>query len=132
MSDLYYCKLYVDTDEDLECFESSLNELSAQFFIDIEIEHPVYNNEDFDPIARTIIPYEFIECSRYYVDLAALQHTTDQIASFQSGVALLVRGLREGGRFVTVSCDFEDEIADATGWNWSESTPEPPGRGLAA
>ncbi|WP_210183329.1 hypothetical protein, partial [Methylobrevis pamukkalensis] len=55
----------------------------------------------------------------------------EQLASFQSGVAALVSNLREGGRFVTASCDFEDLIADETGWNWTEDQPEPPGRAKA-
>lgn len=132
MSDPYYCKLYVDTDEDVGNLESALDGAATEAFAGIGVEYPVYRNEDFDPSAREKVPYDFIECSRYYVELGTLEQVPDQLSDFQSGVAVLVKSLREDGRFVTASCDFEDDIAAATGWNWSESTPEPPGRGVAA
>ena len=128
MSDPYYCKLYIDTDEDEGNLELALAEAAASTFADVRVEYPVYPNDDFDPRSRVRMPYDFIQCSRYYVELGTLEQVADQLSDFQSGVAALVKRLREDGRIVTASCDFEEVIADATGWNWSESTPEPPGR----
>ncbi|WEK02283.1 MAG: hypothetical protein P0Y59_11560 [Candidatus Sphingomonas phytovorans] len=132
MPDPYYCKLYVDTDEDIERVETALDDAAADAFADIRVDYPVYDNENFDPSSREKRPYDFIECSRYYVELGTEEQVADQLSGFQSGVAALIKRLREEGRFVTASCDFEDAIADATGWNWTESKPEPPGRAVAA
>lgn len=132
MSDPYYCKLYVDTDDDIEKLEAALDNAAVNSFEDIRVEYPVYRNEDFDPSSQAKVPYDFIECSRYYVELGTVEQVPDQLTGFQSGVSILVKSLRDEGRFVTASCDFEDAIADATGWNWTESNPEPPGRVIAA
>jgi len=88
--------------------------------------------KSFVPSSRAKPSYEFVDCSRYYVELGTLEQVSEQLSGFQSGVGVLVKRLREEGRFVTASCDFEDAIAEATGWNWSEDTPEPPGRNLVA
>ena len=130
MSDPYYCKLYVDSDEEIKSLESALGEASAEIFAEISVEYPVFENEDFDFRSREKVPYDFIECSRYYVELGTVERIPDQLPDFQSGVAALVKNLREGGRFVTASCDFEDVVADATGWNWTKRKPEPPGRAI--
>ncbi|KCZ52926.1 hypothetical protein HY29_17860 [Hyphomonas beringensis] len=127
MSDPYYCKLYIDTDEDEGDLELALADAAASAFADVRVEYPVYPNDDFDPSSRARMPYDFIQCSRYYVELGTLERAAE-LPDFQSGVAVFVRSLRDNGRIVTAACDFEELIADATGWNWSESTPEPPGR----
>ena len=132
MPDPYYCKIYVDTEDDIGKLEAALADAAGDAFADIRVEYPVYDNENFDPASQAKVPYEFIECSRYYIELGTLEQVPGQLADFQSGVATLVRSLRDEGRFVTASCDFEDVIADATGWNWTESNPEPPGRAVAA
>ncbi len=131
MPDPYYCKLYVDTDEDIGMLETALDDAVAKALAGIGVEYPVYDNENFDPGSRNNVPYDFIECSRYYVELGTVDQVPDQLSAFQSGVAAVVKQLREEGRFVTASCDFEDTIADATGWNWTEDKPEPPGRAIA-
>lgn len=131
MSNQYFCELYVDTDEDMGNLEAALDDAAANAFADARVEYPVFPNDNFDPASQDKVPYDFIECSRYYVELSTVEQVPDQLADFQSGVATLVRSLREKGRFVTASCEFEDAIADATGWNWTESNPEPPGRSVA-
>jgi hypothetical protein len=128
MPDPYYCKLYIDTDEDIAVLEAAVKRASDAIFSGIDVEAPVFRNEDFDAGARSRAPYDFIESSRYYIELGTIEEVPEQIPDFQSGVARLVRSLREEGRFVTASCSFEDVIADGTGWNWTEETPEPPGR----
>lgn len=131
MPDPFYCKLYIDTDEDIDDLDAELNRLRVSVFEGVAVEAPLYRNENFDAVAREKSPYEFIESSRFYAEVGTIEEVPEQLASFQSGVAALVSNLREGGRFVTASCDFEDLIADETGWNWTEDQPEPPGRAKA-
>jgi len=128
MPDPYYCKIYVDTDDDIEKLQTALDDAVAEAIVGIRVEYPAYENENFDPGSGNNVPYDFIERSRYYVDLGTIEQVPDQLPAFQSGVATVVKHLRAEGRFVTASCDFEDVIADATGWNWTEDKPEPPGR----
>jgi len=89
---------------------------------------PVYVNEKFALHAKDQLPYDFIECSRYYSEVEYEDEIEGRLSEFQSGVAELVLRLREAGRFVTASCVFEELIAADTGWNWTEAQPEPPGR----
>ncbi|MBN8809386.1 MAG: hypothetical protein J0I47_14285 [Sphingomonas sp.] len=131
MSNPYFCELYVDTNEDIRKVEAALNSAAADAFSGIFVELPIYKNDNFQETSINKVPYDFIECSRYYVELGTVEQVPDQLSDFQSGVAVLVKSLRERGWFVTASCDFEDAIADVTGWNWTEGNPEPPGRAIA-
>ncbi|HEY0151432.1 MAG TPA: hypothetical protein VGB92_05505 [Longimicrobium sp.] len=127
-ADPYYCTLYVDTVEPIDDLQAALDEACDRIFKGIGVEAPAYRNDGFDADARSRVPYQFIQCSRYFVELGTLEEVPEQLADFQSGVAEVVRSLREEGRFVTAACCFEDLIADNTGWNWTGDTPEPPGR----
>lgn len=128
MSPQLFCELYIDTEESPEEIETAVTRASREAFRDLSVEVVTYRNEDFEPSARQRSPYSAIECSRYYAEVAALSAPIDRVDEFQSGTAALVRALREGGRFVTASCDFEEVIAELTGWNWTRDQPEPPGR----
>jgi hypothetical protein len=128
MSPQLFCELYIDTDESAEELENAMNQAGREAFRDLSVEVVTYRNEDFEPPTRQCSPHSAIECSRYYAEVAARSAPIDRADEFQSGTAALVRALREGGRFVSASCDFEGVIADLTGWNWSRDNPEPPGR----
>ena len=128
MSSQLFCELYVDTDESIEELENAVNQAVREAFGGLTVDMVTYRNEDFEPSARQRSPYSAIECSRYYMEVAARSASTDRAGEFQSGTAAFVRALRDGGRFVSASCDFEEVIADLTGWNWSRNNPEPPGR----
>lgn len=130
MSDPYYCKLYIDTDEAIDELEISISEFVKERFTGIEVEYPIFRNEDFEASATGRTPYDFIAASKYYVELGTIEEIPEQIEKFHSKTANLIAALREGGRFVTASCDFEDLIAAETGWNWTEEDPQPPGRDL--
>lgn len=130
MPDPYFCKLYVDTDEEILELQGLLKNLEFDIFNEFSIEIIVYRNEDFKEMARGLVPYSFIECSRYYVEVGTLKEVPECILGFQSAVATLVSSLRNEKRFITVSCDFEDIIVNETGWNWTRDTPEPPERTL--
>ena len=128
MADPLFCEVYIDTDEHLDQIERSVDEARQAAFHDMKVEAVVYENDNFDPSARQRSPYHFIEASRYYAEIGIEDEPPEQVSDFQSGVAALVKELRAGGRFVTASCDFEDVVADLTGWNWTKAQPEPPGR----
>lgn len=132
MSDLYYCKIYIDTEASIEEIETVLADVVADTLEGISVEYPVYRNENFYPAARKNVPYEFVECSRYYVEMGVEENTPEGLSIFHSAVVAVIRRLREAGCFATASCDFEDVVAEATGWNWTEGNPEPPNRDVAA
>lgn len=128
MPDQFYCKLYIDTSENIDELDAELTRLCNSAFQGFAVEAPVYRNGNFDVSARELSPYEFIESSQYYAEVGTIETAPAQLARFQSGVVVLVSNLREGGRFVTASCDFEELIIEETGWNWTKDQPEPPGR----
>lgn len=128
MSPQSFCELYIDTDESIEEIEVAVIREGRGAFGDLNVEMVTYRNEDFEPSSRQRSPYSAIECSRYYAEITTLSASIDREDEFQSGTVALVRALREGGRFVTASCDFEEVIAGLTGWNWTRDKPEPPGR----
>jgi len=49
VSDPYYCKLYVDTDEDEGSLEAALVLAVGEAFGDIVVEYPIYRNEILRP-----------------------------------------------------------------------------------
>ena len=126
MTDPYYCKLYVETDEDIAGVQEELRSLCESVFGSVAVECPVYRNEDFAEMAAT--PYDPIFSSRYYAEVGTTQQRPEWIVPFQAGVATLVKAFRRSDRFVTASCGFEGLIAEVTGWNWTDDTPNPPGR----
>lgn len=128
MSSQLFCELYVDTDESIESVKEILERHCLEVFQKIVVEVVVYRNEDYQPSARQSFPYSAILCSPYHVEIDATNTNPGLMREFHVGTADLVRFLRAGGRFVTASCDFEDLIADLTGWNWTKESPEPPGR----
>ena len=126
MSDPFYCKLYIDTGEDIDDLNAVLNELALGIFSGLPVEMPLYRNENFDSDKSKQTSYDFIESSRYYSEIGMIEEVPEKLSNFQAGVASLVSKLRESGRIVTAACDFEDFIASETGWNWTKSQPYPP------
>lgn len=72
--------------------------------------------------------YDPILCSALTAEVALDEEQSEFAERFQAGVVRLVEMLRSRGAFVAASCDFEERIAQETGWNWSARTAEPPGR----
>ena len=122
-----FCELYVDTDEEIEELEKAIRRASEHAFADISVEFVVYRNDDFDPSAKQRYPYSSIEASQYLAEVSPQTDLSEQPTQYQLGVARLIGALREPGRIVSASCDFEDLIAKETGWNWTRDQPEPPG-----
>lgn len=130
--DPLFCELYIDTDEKIEELEKAIGRASEHAFADISVGIVVYRNDDFDASAKERYPYSSIEASQYLAEVAPQTDLSEQPTQYQLGVARLIEALREPGRFVSASCDFEDLIAAETGWNWTRDQPEPPGRGVTA
>ncbi len=128
MTDLFYCKLYIDTDDDRDSLEQLLASQAAIAFGDLNVDVDVRRNEDFVAPARSATPYDFILASRFYVDVGLADENIDDVAGFQFGITQLISQMRDGQRIVTASCDFEAAIIAATGWNWTRDNPEPPSR----
>ncbi|WP_159978117.1 hypothetical protein [Roseobacter cerasinus] len=56
---------------------------------------------------------------------AYLEPTSDAISERQyiASVSALIADLRKRNLRVVASCDFEKEVSQITGWNWSEGSP---------
>jgi hypothetical protein len=124
----YYCKLYVDSNEDHESLQETIDSYVGEIFSEITAVGTVYRNENFEPERRNVLPYEFIQASRNYIELDSDGEPEGRDEEFQIGTIKLVKLLREGGRIVTASCKFEERIASETGWNWTRDNPNPPRR----
>lgn len=126
MTNPFYCKLYIDTSEELSNVQSRLDGLVKIEFPSFSVEAVTFRNENY--IQTTNLSSEFypIERSRYYVELDVESVDDSELDAFQCGVARVVKVLREGGWFVVASCDFEEVISAETGWNWSRENPMQP------
>lgn len=124
--DPYFCQLYVDTKQDRETLKKILTEFCKNEF-DFIVDPIVYKNVDFNLSARQNVPYNFIECSNFRVELEMIDEIQKNISKFNEGIARIVVQLRELGCYV-VSTEIESFLIEKTGWNWTEETPEPPGR----
>lgn len=123
---MYYCKLYIDSSEERPELQEIIDRRLKEYFQEIEVEAPVFDNENFTGETDHRSQFYPIERSRFYVEVDSECTRNDLIAEFQQGIARLVQWLREGGRFVVASCEFEDLIVSETGWNWTPETPVPP------
>jgi hypothetical protein len=123
---MYYCKLYIDTVEEQSEIQEILNSLVQQVFEHIEVDADVFRNEDYDSTVGPNSPLYPVERSRFYVEMDSECERDDLTSEFQLGVARLVKLLRDGGRFVVASCDFEDLVSAETGWNWTPDNPLQP------
>ena len=127
MSELY-CRLYIDTDDDRASVQALINALLPTAFRAVIVDAPVFKNSAFDARARLRKRYDPLECSPLTSEVSAIDESSANVEPFQAGLVRLVRELRTLGYLTTASCDFEERVSEATGWNWSVQTTEPPGR----
>jgi hypothetical protein len=100
----------------------------ASAFDGLSADAQVLRNKSFDAQARAQSAYDPVLCSALTAEVSAEDEKSQAVEAFQNGVIRLVQLLRARGAHVTASCDFEDRVAQETGWNWSARTTEPPGR----
>jgi len=126
----FFCKIYIDGIDDVEALQNFLDKVREQVFLDVNVDLDVSKNYDFDPGARAESPYHFMRCSRFFADVSAVEEASEHIENFRSGVVRLVVLLRAQGWFVTVmgDCELENKVVEETGWNWTDESPDPPGK----
>ncbi|WP_454674020.1 hypothetical protein [Achromobacter pestifer] len=120
-----YCKLYVDSKNDASAMESMLNVGVMMFFDPFAIECVFFINEVYIPDASVDSKTFPIDRSRYYVELDTEPDAGVSEDEFKLRVSKLIIWLRERSDFVIASCDFEDYVAEVTGWNWTPEQPMP-------
>lgn len=120
-----YCKLYIDTGTDQAELESEFAQGFGERVKLPGVEYTVFPNDLYkgadpvslrDPIAR----------SRYYVEIDSDPSIVFADDDFCAEIAALVIWLRQRCDYVVASCDFENYITEATGWNWTPERPLPP------
>ena len=127
MSDVLYCKLYLTCDDPWTDAAATVAAAVAAtaVFGDMAVSTVVRRNDGFVP--SRLGDYDCIEDACYSVEIDADEEEPGRLADFIAGVGSLVMSLRARGWVVTVSSDFEEEITNRTGWNWTEAAPNPPG-----
>lgn len=123
-----YCRLYLHTISDRSELLAKCGQLINGSMSGCSIESPLFlfdlrENDDFDE-GRFNIEKRFV-FARYTAEVEGTESDVDKDI-FIRGVCELISGLRASGVQVVASCEFEDQIAEQTGWNWTESSREHP------
>lgn len=126
MSRELYCRLYLTCPDDLARVDAALAAEAAAAFDGLAHDALLRRNTGYEP-GRREGDYDCIADAPYTVELDADGEPASRYDDFVSATADLVVRLRKRGWIVTVSSYFEEEIIDRTGWNWTESAPNPPG-----
>lgn len=121
-----YCRLYIDTAESREAVQTLLNRSAFSHFGELRVEAQVFKNDFYEPGRTKHLTYDAIAASIWTAEVDTEANEAVSFEVFQIGMVEMIRGLRARGMRVTASCDFEDIVAQETGWNWSVDTPEPP------
>ncbi len=121
-----YCKLYIDDEMAIEELQRLADKGVEFFFNSTSADAVVFANENYltkkggdystDPVYR----------SKYYVEIENEPGEDFERESFVAGTAGLVQWLRGYCEYVVASCDFEEDIVEKTGWNWTLETPMSP------
>ena len=114
-----YCKIYVDTDLDIEqqkdkitsvvSGEKVLFRTIATAFGEIDVNI----NEDFDEKKRNLESDGFIY-SRYYLDIEPIEGIEQQ--EYISHIGELLKSLWSSGLKSVAACDFEEELPQKGGY----------------
>ena len=121
-----YCKLYIDASFGLGEMESVFD-LGFKECISIPgVDYSLFENDSYiEGVEVTSSTYP-VERSRYYAEIDSDPADASGERAFNRSVSNLVIWLRQRCDFVVASCDFEDYIAEVTGWNWTPEHPLPP------
>ena len=132
MTERLWAKLHLTTEATFGVVERALEGDCQSSFPNGGVQAHLFPNKQFERF-RFGMPYDFWLNSEAYaeVETVGLANLTQDF--FVEGVIRLVIALRQRGWVVTavdndtVSDVLEDRLRAATGWNWTESTPTPPG-----
>ena len=114
-----YCKLYVDTDLEIEQLKDKITSIVSgekQLFRTIVTtygEIDVNKNEDFDDEKRELVPDGFIY-SKYYLDIEPKEDIGQQ--DYISSIGDLLKSLWGSGLKSVAACDFEEELPQKGGY----------------
>ena len=122
-----YCRLYIDMGSSREAVRTALKAKISEHFGPREVFARLAKNRAYARSHPGAVPYDPVTASRWTAEVDAEDASVEAFETFQSGLCIVIRELRAEGLIITASCDFEDRIAAETGWNWTETHPEPPG-----
>ncbi len=114
-----YCKLYIDTDLEIEQLKDKITSIVSgekQLFRTIVTtfgEIDVNKNEDFDDEKRELVPDGFIY-SKYYLDIEPKEDIGQQ--DYISSIGDLLKSLWDKGLKSVAACDFEEELPQKGGY----------------
>lgn len=115
-----YCKLYIDTDLEIEQLKDKITSIVSgekQLFRTIVTtfgEIDVNKNEDFDDKKRELVPDGFIY-SKYYLDIEPKEDIGQQ--DYISSIGDLLKSLWDNGLKSVAACDFEEELPQKGGYS---------------
>ncbi len=134
MPEDFYCRLYVKSDED----EDTLRKKIARYFGGQVVMRSISDEHVHMKLSRNnfYAPDLVNEHGGFvYYPYTAEVHPRHEIVEdikpvdpeiYLDLVCHIISELRKSGDLVVASCGYEDLVAERTGWNWSEATPNHP------
>ena len=132
MTEQFWAKLHLTTEAAFHVVERALGDECQASFPDGSVQARLSPNKQFQPY-RFGMPYDFWLNSEVYAEVEAAEQTKLTLDEFVEGIIRLVIALRRRGWVVTavdnnsISDVLEERLVAATGWNWTEGDPTPPG-----
>lgn len=123
-----YCRLYIHSEKEFTAIlgESArlLNGVADGSSVDSGGGYLMLKiNDDFDEASfRSEKRFVF---AKYTAELEGVGAEVNE-ESFIRSTCKLITGLRNFGVMVSASCDFEDQIVEYTGWNWTDGGRDHP------
>lgn len=123
----YTCCLYIEKDWTLEktinivkglTNGSRSNKTITNDILDIDIEESQDADKNYIKKKDGFLFYKF--------NAYTVPKSENKEKKYIISLSKLISDLRHNGAKVVASCEFEEDIAHLTGWNWSEKTPHHP------
>lgn len=111
--DNLYCKIFVDTECDMDFLINKINELVygqkklIRTIVTKFGELDINKNEDFDTEKRCSKPDGFLY-SRYYLDVEPNEQIEQE--DYIASISKFLQDLWKNGFKVVIACDFEEEL----------------------
>jgi len=116
--DNLYCKIFIDTNEDMEGVLSSISDIVSVYrwtIISDSMEIDLRKNEDFSKKERVVKEDGFLY-SRYYLDIESKENVKQE--QYILSIATLLENLWTLGYKVVTACDFEEELPRKGGYRY--------------